>query len=412
MRTILHADMNNFYASVECLYRPELRGKPVAVSGDAEQRHGIILAKNDPAKAFDVRTGETIWQARQKCPDLVVLPPDYPRYLRFSRLARSIYADYTDRIEPFGPDEAWLDVTASADLFGTGKTIADEIRLRIRKELGITASVGVSWNKIFAKLGSDRKKPDATTVIARGNFKDVVWPLPVDDLLYVGPATRKKLALKCIHTIGELAAAGTESLHGWFGKWGDILYVFANGLDDSPVARMGTEAMIKSVGNSVTAPRDLKNDADAGILLFVLCESVAMRLRELGLECGTVELSVRDNTLYSLTRQKKQPRPTNLAPDLYRAAMELFRTHYKWYRPIRSLGVRGCGLCAAGGCAQLSLLVDEERRDRRIRLEAAVDDIRRRYGNLSIRRALLLTDRRLGTLDPKDDHVIHPVGYF
>jgi len=412
MRTILHCDMNNFYASVECLYRPELRGKAVAVGGDVEQRHGIILAKNYPAKAFGIKTGEVIWQAKQKCPGLIVLPPNYKLYLRFSRLARSIYADYTDQIEPFGLDEAWLDVSNSVGLFGSGEIIANEIRRRVRDELGITASVGVSWNKIFAKLGSDMKKPDATTVITKENFKDTVWPLPVGDLLYVGRATNKKLALKCIHTIGELARTDAEALHYWFGKWGEVLFAFSNGLDNSPVARMGAEAMVKSIGNSTTSPRDLENNEDVSIIFYVLCESVAMRLRELGLECRTVEISVRDNTLYSFVRQKKQSRPTSLACDLHRAAMELFEANYKWQKPIRSIGVRGCELCAAGGSVQLSLLDDENRRDKLVRLEATVDDIRRRYGNLSIQRALLLSDRRLGNINPKDDHIIHPVGYF
>lgn len=411
-RTILHCDMNNFYASVECLYRPELRGKPVAVGGDVEQRHGIILAKNYPAKACGIKTGEAIWQARQKCPGLVILPPNYRRYLRFSRCAREIYTDYTDQIEPFGLDEAWLDVSASTNLYGSGEEIANEIRNRIKDELGITASVGVSWNKIFAKLGSDYKKPDATTVISRENFRELVWPLPVGDLLYVGPATNKKLALKGIHTIGELAQTSLDGLQYWFGKWGDILYAFANGLDRSPVAQMGAEAMIKSIGNSTTTPRDLENNEDVSVTLLVLCESVAVRLRELGLECQTVEISVRDNDLYTFTRQRKQPRPTNLAMELHRAAMELFHDHYRWQKPIRSIGVRGCGLCAAGGNIQLSILDDEGRRDKKIRIETAMDDIRRRFGNLSVQRALQLTDRGLGGINPKDDHVIHPVGYF
>lgn len=412
MRTILHCDMNNFYASVECLYRPELRERPVAVCGDADLRHGIVLAKNYPAKACGIRTGEATWQARQKCPGLIVLPPDYSRYLRFARLARDIYTDYTDRIEPFGPDEAWLDVTGSCGLFGSGGAIADEIRRRVRQELGITASVGVSWNKIFAKLGSDLEKPDATTVIARDNFRERVWPLPVGDLLYVGRATERKLAVKSIRTIGELAGTEAEALHVWFGKWGDVLYSFSNGLDASPVAPMGAEAMIKSVGNSTTTPRDLENDEDVRVILSVLCESVAMRLRELALECRTVEIGIRDNSLFSLVRQKKQPRPTSLARELHRAAMELFQANYRWQRPIRSLGVRACELCAPGESVQLSLLDDEDRRDKLFRLENAMDDIRRRYGSLSIRPALLLADRRLGDLNPKDDHVIHPVGYF
>jgi DNA polymerase-4 len=412
MRTILHCDMNNFYASVECLQRPELRGKPVAVGGDIEERRGIILAKNYPAKAFGIRTGEVIWQAKQKCPGLVVLPPNFGLYLRFSRMARQIYADYTDQIEPFGLDEAWLDVSGSAGLFGSGERIANDIRRRVREELGITASVGVSWNKIFAKLGSDIKKPDATTVITKENYKQIVWPLPAGDLLYVGRATNKKLRYKRIYTIGELANTDPSALRCWFGKWGDILYAFSNGADTSPVARLGEEALIKSVGNSTTTPRDLENNEDVSIVLYVLCESVAMRLRELGMECGTIEISVRDKELFSFTRQQKQARPTNLSGELHHAAMEIFLKNYTWEKPIRSIGVRGCDLVPAGGGLQLSLLCDEKKRDRRMKLEKTVDDIRRRYGNLSIQRAVLLIDRRLGTMNPKDDHTIHPVGYF
>jgi len=404
--------MNNFYASVECLYRPELRGKPVAVGGDVEQRHGIILAKNYPAKACGIRTGEAIWEAKGKCPGLTVLPPDYKKYLRFARCAREIYADYTDQIEPFGPDEAWLDVTASTGLFGEGETIANEIRRRIREELGITASVGVSWNKIFAKLGSDYKKPDAMTVITPENYRDIVWPLPAGDLLYVGPATKRKLRDRAVHTIGDLANLDPAYPRSWFGKMGDVLHAFANGYDASPVTQMGAEAVVKSVGNSTTTPRDLENNEDVSIVLMVMCESVAMRLRELGLECRTVEIWVRDNALSSFVRQKKQQRSTSLAAELHHAAMEIFEANYRWQKPIRSIGVRGCELCAAGGEIQLSLLADEERRDRLVRLEAAMDDIRRRYGVLSVRRALLLTDPRLGGINPKEDHVIHPVGYF
>ena len=412
-RTVLHADLNNFYASVECLYRPDLRGKPVAVGGDPEQRHGIILAKNYPAKKYGITTGEAIWQAKQKCPELVVLPPNFRLYLRFARLARQIYADYTDQIEPFGLDEAWLDVTGSASLFGDGQTIADEIRRRISDEMGVTASVGVSWNKIFAKLGSDMKKPDATTVISKENFKQSVWKLPAEDLLYVGPATHRKLLARNIKTIGDLALTEPEYLHTWFGKWGDVLYTFANGLDTSPVACLGEEAMIKSIGNSTTTPRDLTCNADVSLILYVLCENVAMRLREHGFECRTVEISVRDNDLYSFTRQHKQGRPTNLASEIHKAAMELFCKSYDWRKPIRSVGVRGCDLQTAGSdFLQLSLLYDEARRDKLIRLEVTIDRIRQRFGNLSIQRALLLKDRGLGTINPKDDHVIHPVGYF
>ncbi len=189
-RTILHSDLNAFYASVECFCNPKIRHLPVAVGGDAEARHGIVLAKNNLAKSFGIITGETIWNAKQKCNDLVVVPANFERYLKFSRLVREIYAEYTDQMEAFGIDESWLDVTGSLYLFGSGKRIADEIRHRVYMELGLTVSIGVSFNKIFAKLGSDIKKPNATTVITRDNYRAVVWGLPASDLLYVGRSTK------------------------------------------------------------------------------------------------------------------------------------------------------------------------------------------------------------------------------
>ena len=268
MRTILHVDLNSFYASVECLYHPELRNLPVAVTGDVEARHGIILAKNQLAKQFNVKTGEAIWQAKQKCPKLICLPADYRKYLRFSRLAKTICADYTDRIESFGIDENWLDIGGSAQLFGTGPEIADTIRRRFREELGITASVGVSYNKIFAKLGSDMKKPDATTVITADNFREKVWPLPVEDLLYVGRATQRKLNSRMIKTIGDLANADLRTLKILLGVWGEVLHQYANGMDNSPVRLSGEESIVKSIGNSTTTLRDLVNEDDAKMIFL------------------------------------------------------------------------------------------------------------------------------------------------
>lgn len=296
-RAILHSDMNNFYASVECLYRPELREKPVVVGGDPEQRHGIVLAKNGIAKKFGIKTGEAIWQARQKCSFLVALPPDFKKYLRFSRRAKEIYSDYTDQIEPFGIDEAWLDVTGSSGK--TGEEIAQEIRQRIKDELGVTVSIGVSWNKIFAKLGSDYKKPDAVTAITRNNYRDIVWPLPASDLLYVGRATESKLKGVGINTIGDIALSDAKFLKSRLGKWGEYLWSFANGLDSSPVVRAGDEAIIKSIGNSTTTPRDLVNEEDVKMVVYLLGESVASRMREHGFKARTVALYVRDNELRS-----------------------------------------------------------------------------------------------------------------
>ena len=411
-RTILHVDCNNFYASVECLYHPELRGKPIAVGGDAEARHGIILAKNYEAKAFGVKTGEALWQAKQKCPRLIIIKPNFNLYLRFSRLARAIYIDYTPQVESFGLDECWLDVSGCTHLFGSGEEIADTIRERIKRELGITVSVGVSFNKIFAKLGSDMKKPDAVTVLKKESFQERVWPLAAEELLYVGPATKRKLYSKCIMTIGDLAKTDPELLHQWFGKWGLVLYSFANGYDSSPVMQTGEESIIKSIGNSTTTPRDLTCELDAKIIFYMLAESVAERMREAGFLGNTVQISIRDNELASFERQLKLSKPTCLSSELCDAAMRLLKDNYKWDKPLRSIGVRACNLIPATTPVQLTLLEDENQRKRREQIERTVDDIRRRFGHYSIGRAINSLDPTLGRMNPKADHTIHPLGYF
>jgi len=406
-RVILHSDMNNFYAGVECHHRPEIRDKPVVVGGDEEQRHGIVLAKNYIAKATGIRTGQTLWQAREQCPGLVVVPPNYALYLRYSKLARKIYADYTAQIEPFGLDEAWLDVSGE-----NGEQVANDIRRRIKSELGITASVGVSYNKIFAKLGSDIRKPDATTVISLDNYRTVVWPLPAEEMLYVGPATKQKLNRYCIATIGELAQTSEAFLRGMLGKVGSVLYSFANGFDLSPVMRMDEESQIKSVGNSTTTPRDLASDEDVKIILFVLCESVCARMREHGFLCRTVAISVRDNVLFSFERQGKLDRPSNISGEIAAAAMQLFRQHYTWPKPIRSLGVRCTDLLPANMPQQLSLFEDETKRQKQAALDSTMDSLRQRFGHFCIQRASVLADRPLCGINPKGDHIIHPVGFF
>ena len=410
-RIILHSDMNNFYASVECLYHPELRGKPVAVAGDPEARHGIVLAKNYPAKACGVQTGDPLWMARQKCPDIVFTPPHYDRYMQFSTASREIYSEYTDQVEPYGLDECWLDVTGSIALFGDGRAIADELRRRIRQELGVTASVGVSYNKIFAKLGSDMKKPDATTVITRERFKEIVWPLPVSDLLYVGRATHAKLKRYCIKTIGDLAAADQRFLQRLLGQNGMMLWCFANGLDTSPVSNIGAKSLIHSIGNSTTAPRDLVTDEDIKITLYVLCESVSARMREYDFVCDTVQLGVRDNELQSYERQGKLPYPNRTAKALFEKAFELYKRNHLSGKPVRSLSVRACRLSVREN-EQLSLMPDVAAIQKQEELESAVDALRNRFGHFSVQRGLLLTDLQLSSLNPKDDHVIHPESFF
>lgn len=406
-RVVLHSDLNNFYASVECHHRPEVRGKPVVVGGDEEQRHGIVLAKNYIARATGIKTGETLWQAREKCPGLVVLPPNYPLYLRYAKFARQIYSDFTDQIEPFGLDEAWLDVSGE-----NGVSVANEIRKRITRELGVTASVGVSYNKIFAKLGSDIKKPDATTVISRDNYKTVAWPLPVEELLYVGSATKRKLNKFDITTIGQLANSSEGFLHGLLGKVGNVLYSFANGLDQSPVMRMGEESQIKGIGNSTTTSRDLTCDEDVKIIFYVLSESVCARMREHGFLARTVVISIRDNELFRFERQTKLGRSSCISGEIAATAMQLFRQHYSWPKPIRSIGVRCTDLLPSDMPLQLSLFEDETKRQKQEVLDRTVDSIRNRFGHFCIQRASVLADRPLGGINPKGDHVIFPVGFF
>ena len=411
-RTILHSDMNNCYASIELLHRPELRGKPLAVGGDPEARHGIVLAKDQLAKKAGVKTGMALWQAKQVCPDIVFVPPRMDLYLRFSRLAHEIYGDYTDRQEAFGIDESWLDVTESCSLKGSGEKIAEEISRRIKKELGITVSIGVSWNKIFAKLGSDYKKPDAITVINQENYKNIVWPLPVEDLLFVGRATKKKLNKLGIYTIGALAETDPDILKIHLGKVGMILSYFANGTDNTPVCYRDENAPIKSIGNSTTTPRDLTTETDVSIIVWLLAESVSARLREHHFVGNVVEISVRDKDLFSFTRQKKVPLSTNITSEIATYAMELFRANYNWQKPIRSVGVRVSDLQIDTAPVQLSLFSDQERRERYHRMDQTVDIIRKRFGFYSIQRGIMYQDRKLSALNAKEDNIVHPCGYM
>ena len=412
MRTILHSDCNGFFASVECLYNPQIRNKPVAVCGDKDKRHGIILAKNEIAKKYNVKTGEPIWQAVQKCPELVTAQAHYDRYIRFSKLCREIYSDYTDNIEPFGLDEAWLDVTGSVMLYKSGRNIAEEIRHRIKNELGITVSIGVSYNKIFAKLGSDYKKPDAITEITKDNYKDIVWKLKASDLLYVGKATEKKLSKLGIYTIGDLANFPLPQLRNNFGKWADILHNFSNGLDFSPVMKSNEVAAVKSIGNSTTAIRDLENIEDAKIIFMVLCDSVCRRMREQGFRAKTVCISVRDTDLQSFTRQKKLDVSTNITKDVLSVCMELFKENYTFSKNIRSLGVSVTDFESDTLSHQTSIFQSEEEIIKSEKLDSTLDTIKNRFGSFAVKPAKLMFDKNLSGFNPKEEHTVHPVGYF
>ena len=406
-RCILHIDMNNFFATVECRGREDLIGKPVAVGGDAEARHGIILAKNYEAKAYGIRTGESILEARRKCPKLVILPPHYDEYVKISRAARAIYSDYTDLIESFGIDECWIDVTDSEYLFGGGERIADEIRGRIKRELGVTVSVGVSFNKIFAKLGSDLKKPDATTVILRNDFRNTVWRLAVEELLFVGRSTKKRLNTLGIFTIGDLANADTDMISRFMGKNGIMIQNFALGRDNSPVLRNEAFYPIKSVGNSTTTPRDVKTLREAEIVFAVLCESVAVRLRAEGKKCRTVRISVRSSDLSWFSKQCRVE-ATFSEREIYRAAVELYREGFSG-GAVRSLGVCGADLCPERD-EQISIFDGETVGRARLEvLERTADTIRSRFGKYAIRRGLMLEDKTLSGFCPYDEHTVHPI---
>ena len=411
-RVILHSDINACYAAIEHLHRPELNGKPLAVGGDSEARHGIVLTADYIAKKYGVKTGMALWQAKQVCPELNIVSPRMDLYLRFSRMAHEIYGEYTDLQEPYGVDESWLDVTASSSLKGDGYKIAKEISNRMKLELGITVSIGVSFNKIFAKLGSDYKKPDAITTMYEDEFKSKAWALPVSDLLYVGRSTNQKLARFGIKTIGDLARTDEHLLMSQLGKMGGILWAFANGYDDSPVKMEHTHAPIKSIGNSTTTPRDLETDEDVKIILYILAESVAARLRDNGFKCRVVEISVRDNELYSFTRQHKIDHATNITGEIATEAYRIFKENYNWRKPIRSVGVRGADLVNDNYWEQMDLFSSVEQREKQMKLDDAVDTIRRRFGFYSVQRGLMYRDKILSSVNAKEDHTTHPIGYF
>ena len=389
MRTVLHVDLNNFYASVECRDDPSLKGKPVAVCGDIELRHGIVLAKSEAAKKRGVKTGYTIADAKRVCPGLIVVKPRMDRYIEFSKGAKRIYAEYTDLVESFGIDECWLDLGS----YKYGKETADEIRQKLKDRLGLTASVGVSYNKIFAKLGSDYKKPDATTVITEDNYKEILWPLPVNDMLFVGRSTEKRLRLYGIDTIGDLAGTDENILLSLLGKNGVLLHRFANGLDTSAVTRINEPPIIKSIGNNTTAPRDLISDDDVRQTYMTLSDLVAMRLRRHGLKCSNVQISVRNGDLAVYTRQRKLPSPICTSDEIYRIATSLHYENRRIGDPIRSLGVRASDLELEEGL-QLTFLDDIGKLKKESR-EKAIDLLRKKYGLSAVTRGINLIDPSL-----------------
>ena len=413
-RVIAHSDLNCYYASVEMLRNPRLRHVPMAVCGSVEERHGIVLTANYHAKRRGVKTGMAVWEAERMCSGLHTVPPRYSDYMQFSGFVREIYSKYSDRIEPFGIDESWIDLTGCVASFEEGRRAAHEIRGRVKRELGLTVSIGLADNKVFAKLGSDMRKPDACTVIPPGRHREIVWPLPVANLLYVGRATEVKLRGRCIESIGDLARTDPENLKRWLGKVGLVLYAFANGGDKSQVAPCGFAPPVKSIGNSHTCPRDLISDQDVRIMIHALSESVGARLMEYNALASTVELSyVNTDLTVRATRQSKLERPTNISGEIADAAYRLFKRHYAgWPSPLRKIGVRGCGLTGADVPRQLTIWEGAERLAEKEDLERAINRLRARYGNKIIQRAIMYADTELSGMDAKRDHGIHPAAVF
>ena len=396
-RVILHSDMNSFYASVEAMLDPSLKGKAVAVCGATEERHGIVLAKSELAKKAGVKTGMVNWEAKQRCPGLILVPPQYDQYVKYSRLAHEIYYRYTDLVEPFGMDECGLDVTGSG-AYGTGMEIAEKIRTACREELGLTVSIGVSFNKIFAKLGSDMKKPDAITEITRADFKEKVWPLAASELIYVGRATEKKLANYGIHTVGELAAIPPDILQGWFGINGLKLWAYANGADKSRVMHKDFVSPMKSIGHGITCTADLDDEEEVSRVLLELSQDVGHRLRIHQLCAQGVQIYVRGNDLHGFQFQCKLPFRTQLPSEIAAAGFRLFQERYRWGTKVRAVCIRAIDLVPRSEVEQLNMFVDTARRDRRERLEDAIESLRDRYGKRAITYAALL-----GNLKMPDD---------
>ena len=384
-RVILHCDMNNFFASVECLFRPELKDVPMAVAGSEDDRHGIILAKNNIAKKYGIVTAETVWQAKKKCPSLVLVPPHHERYSHYSRVINEIYARFTDMVEPFSIDESWLDVTGSRLLFGSGEEIAHKISDAVKEETGLTMSIGISFNKFFAKMGSDYKKPDAITVITRENYKDILFPLPVGDMIFVGKSTLERLNHLGIRTIGELAETDVEMLKKAIGKSGESLWENANGLDDSPVMNIDYQREEKSMGNGITFRRDLETEDDIRAALVMLSDSLSYKLRKRDLKGNIIKIDIKDTKLRKITRQKKLDYHTYLKSDIAKESLKLLTANWETGNPIRHITVTVSGFEDDEKSEQMSLFGTKNKSsEKTYHMEKSIDDIRSRFGMQAI----------------------------
>lgn len=380
---------------METALNPELKGKPIAVCGKAEDRHGIVLAKSEAAKKYGVKTGDVIWQAKNKCRDLIVLEPHFDEYVKYGKAARRIYYDFTDMIEPFGMDECWLDVTASEKLFGSDREIAYKIKERVKKELGITLSVGVSFNKTFAKLGSDMKKPDAITVIRRSEFKEKIWSLPACDMLWVGRSTYKTLKRYGILTIGDIAKTPVDTLVSLLGKNGELLWKCANGYENSEVSDFLSTPEIKSVGRGITLVSDITEDDEIYRVILSLSHEVSRELRKHRLSAGGVQISVKSNELKSVQFQKKTNFLTQNTREIADLAFSLFDERYDRELPVRAISVRAFDLLESNCAVQLDMFFDIEKHIKREKIEKAMLLINEKYGKNTVKEATLFCDTKM-----------------
>lgn len=392
MRHILHSDANCFYASVEAVLNPELRGKAVAVCGSEEDRHGIVLAKSEKAKKAGVTTGMPCWQAREKCPDIIIVKPHFEYYSKFSKYLHQIYERYTDYIEPYGLDECWLDVT---DSLKNPMEIAEEIRQAVKDELGLTVSIGVSFNKVFAKLGSDLKKPDAITEITEENFKTKIWGLPCGDLLYCGRAMEEKLNKIGVKKIGQIAELSHEYMAKKFGKAGSDLWIYASGLDNSEVAHKNHYELAKSIGHGITCVADIRRLDEAYKVIYALSQDIGYKLRAMKLKARGVSLGIKYKDLSYQGYQEKLENPTQDEGFIAKTACNILKAHYDSMHIIRALTVTAINLENENAAEQISMFFDYESREKREKLNKVLDTIKSEFGKDAIKPAIILDENKM-----------------
>lgn len=391
-KTYFHVDVNAAFLSWSAILdlrrggKVDLRTVPAVVGGDEEKRHGVVLAKSGPAKRYGVRTGESLFMARVKCPDLVVVPPDFDWYVQNSKALIRILGDFTPDIEQYSIDEAFLDMTGTEGLFGPPERAAETIRRRVRQELGFTVNIGIAPNRLLAKMASDFEKPDKTHFLTPADVPAKMWPLSVQALFGVGPSAAQRLNRMGIYTIGELAAVDPALLRGTFGVRGLTFWHYANGREEDPVTKRA--ARDNTYGNSVTTPRDLATPEEADATMLALCESVAGRLRMDGRTARVVAVQLVDNAFRRRSHQTTLDNPTNATEEIYHIARALMRQMWPT-RPVRLVGV-SAEKTGADNFEQLDLFHDPRRSEKKEKLDRAADALRKKFGEDAVLRAKLL----------------------